>query len=164
MELVERRHGHLGDVVGRLGPDLDGLQVALVVGDQSAPVLEVDLFDRLIRLGDDRRLPGRGLDVHGGDGHAGLGGVVETELLDAVDDDRGAPRAVELVALLDDLGELALVHGLVPEDHRGEVALGRDVTDGQHGVEDEPPHRGHHQLGAGGFLLTLAAGHQQLSG
>src|SRR5690606_36320227 len=67
----------LGDLVGRLGPDLDELLRALVLGDQTALVLLLDLLVSGLPLGDDLPLRLGNHHVGDGDGDAGTGGPVE---------------------------------------------------------------------------------------
>ena len=43
----------VGDLVGRLRPDVDDRLVALVLGDQAALVLRLDLVDPLLVAGED---------------------------------------------------------------------------------------------------------------
>ena len=85
------RRGELGlhgllHLVGGLGPDLDQLLPALVVGDDPAAVLLLDLLGALLVLVQDLRLLRRGRDVLDADRHAGARGVVEAEVLEVVQD------------------------------------------------------------------------------
>src|SRR5665213_2299555 len=150
VEAIEGLHGHLGHVVGGLGPDLDRLQVALVVGDQAAAVLQVDVLDLLLRGGQDARLGARGLDVHGAHGHAGLGRVMEAEALDVVGDLGGALGAVQVVALLDQLAQLTQVHDLVAECDRREVTVSARLAQRQDRVEENTADGGGDQRGPRG--------------
>src|SRR5699024_3035969 len=74
-----------GDLVRRLGPDLDLLLTALVVGDQAALVLLLDLRRLLLVRGEDLRLALWGDDVGDGHGRAGAGGPVVAGLLERVE-------------------------------------------------------------------------------
>src|SRR5699024_10595314 len=74
-----------GDLVGRLGPDLDLLLTTLVVGDQTALVLLLDLGRLLLVAAEDLRLARRGHHVGDRDGRARAGGPVVTGLLEGVE-------------------------------------------------------------------------------
>jgi hypothetical protein len=74
----------LGDLVGRLGPDLDELLTTLVVGDQTSLVLGLNLGGLGLVALKDLDLAWRRDDV--GDGNRGTrsGGPMETGLLQRV--------------------------------------------------------------------------------
>ena len=68
-------------------PDVDRLRVALLVGDQAALVLPLDLRRSApSAVARSSRLRRRDLDVADGDGDAGAGGEAEADVLDPVDD------------------------------------------------------------------------------
>ena len=109
-EGIEAVHHRGRQVVGGLLPDVDDLLVALVVGDQAALELAVDLVDGGVGLDQARGLVGRDDDVVDGDGHAAAGGVLEADALDAVDDVGRLLRAEDAVALVDELAQLGPLH------------------------------------------------------
>ncbi len=84
------------------------------------------------------------------------GRVVEAETLDVVDQLRGGFRAVQVVALLDEVRELAQVEELVAERHRRKVVVGSGITERQDLVEDDPADGRGDDLGAGRILLRRA--------
>ena len=81
---------------------------------------------------------------------------METEALDPVDEQRGRLGTVQVVALLDEVRQLAQVEELVAEGHRRQVVVRTGVAERQHLVEDDPADRGRDDLGAGGILLGRA--------
>ena len=90
VDRVERRrhqevlHG-LRDLVGRVGPDLDLLLAALVVGDDAALVLVLDLGRFALELLEQTGLRRRRRDVGDRDRQSGTGRPLVTELLHAVE-------------------------------------------------------------------------------
>ena len=82
--LVEAVEHLFGDVVGRAAPDVDGLGVALVLGDEAAPELAVDLRHLGVGGREQLDLLDRHADVVDADRDAGHRRVVEAEALDAV--------------------------------------------------------------------------------
>ena len=105
----------LGDLFGRLAPDLDHLVVALLVGERTALVPAVDL----VRLGlvpvEDRLLVRRDHDVVDRDGDTGPGGPVETGVLETVEDLRDLRHRVALGQVVDDRGLALLGQRVVDE-------------------------------------------------
>src|SRR5580765_1209251 len=99
----------LGDLVGRLGPDLDELLTALVVGDQTPLVLGLDLGGLDLVALEDLQLARRRDDVGDGDRGAGPGGPVEAVLLERVEGRRDLDLAVALGEVVDDRREALLV-------------------------------------------------------
>ena len=121
-------HG-LRHLVGGVGPDLDLLLTTLVVGDDAAVVLALDLGRLALELLEQTGLGRRRGDVGDRDGEPGAGRPLVPEglhLVEAVGDDR---LVVEHDELADDLGDVALAHRPVDE---------REVV-GERGVEQEPP-------------------------
>jgi hypothetical protein len=112
---VQVRLHRVRDLVGRLRPDLDDALVALLVRDQAALVLALDVRDLLLVAGEDLLLRGRHDDVVLRDGHAGLGGVLEAQVLDRVEHTGDRVRAVALDELADELVHLALGERAVDE-------------------------------------------------
>ena len=85
--LLLDEHG-LGHLVGGVGPDLDFLLAPLVVGDDAAVVLLLDLLGFLLVLVEDRGLGDRRPHVGDGDRETGTGGVLEARAPSA---GRGSP-------------------------------------------------------------------------
>jgi hypothetical protein len=75
----------LGDLGGGLGPDLDELLTALVVGDDTAGVLLLDLLGVALVALEDVGLAGRRDDVLDRDRDAGAGRPAEAGLLERVE-------------------------------------------------------------------------------
>ena len=165
---VDRVHGsflvralhvveHLvGDALGDARPHLDDLVGALAVGDGAVEVLLLhgdDLLfgvvhDGVLRLGDDH--------VVEADREAGAGGVMEAELLDAVERLDGDLEAEVQVAVVDELADALLLEQAVDERH----ALGQRV------VEDGAADGGGDELlveldrlGVGDVLVVVGGGH-----
>ena len=132
--LRQRRLHLLGDLVGRLGPDLDELAATLLGGHQTALVLLVDPVGFLLVPLQDLPLARRRDDVLHADRHAGPGGPVETGLLERVQR-RGQRHLREpLGEVVDDRRELTLADLVVDEP----VALRQGL------VEQHPAQRGLH--------------------
>ena len=72
-------------LVGGVGPDLDLLLAPLVVGDDAAVVLLLDLVRLGLELLEERRLARRRADVGDRDRQTGTGRVLEAELLQVVE-------------------------------------------------------------------------------
>ena len=100
-------HG-LRHLVGGVGPDLDLLLASLVVGDDAAVVLLLDLLGVPLVLLEDPGLRRRRADVGDRDRQTGAGRVLEPELLQLVEARRHLGLRVELDELTDDLGDVAL--------------------------------------------------------
>src|SRR5690606_34101407 len=120
------------DLVRRLGPDLDELLTALVVRDQTAVVLLLDLERALLVLLEDLGLRHRGGDVGDRDRDARAGRPAEAGGLQRVERRRDLDLRVALRELVDDRREALLV------DHRVHVR----VVDGQRLVEQRATERG----------------------
>jgi hypothetical protein len=120
------------DLVGRLAPDPNGLLVALVVGNEAAPELALDLRDARVRVLEDLALAGRNGHVLDPNRESCQRGVMEANRLDAVDQRRGGGRSQAAVAVRDQRLERLAVHGPIQEAE----ALGQDR------VEHDPPGRG----------------------
>ena len=67
----------IGHCIGGPVPDLDDLLVALVIGEQTAAILALDLIYFSIGVGEHLLLGRRDLHIRHGHGHAGLGGEVK---------------------------------------------------------------------------------------
>ena len=106
-----------------LAPDLDLLLAPLVVGDDAALVLALDLLGFVLELLEERGLAVGGLDVGDGDGETGPGRELEAEVLELVEA-LGHDRArVRLHEHARDLGEVALLHRAVLEREVGRERL-----------------------------------------
>src|SRR5437588_7191995 len=143
-ELIEALFGGLGDLVGGLGPDVDDLPVALVLGHHAAAVHPLDLFDLLLGPGQDVGLVGRRRQVERGDRDAGPRRVAEPDLLDLVADGGRDVVAVEPEEPGDRRHQRLAVEVVVLELQRGLVDLGRLLVERQRLVEDDAARcRGH---------------------
>ncbi len=140
VQLVQVRLHRVGNRVGRLRPDVDDRLVALVLGDQAAVVLAVNLVDARLVPGQDLLLVRRDDDVVLGDRDAGDRAVPEPKRLDRVErrSKRMGPEAVREhqdvavgVRLRERLvGELELVElACVVADQLGELAIDARVED-----------------------------------
>src|SRR5262249_6136692 len=90
VDRVERRRLHeilhgLRDLVGRVGPDLDLLLTALVVGDDAALVLALDLGGLALELLEQTGLRRRRRDVRDRDRESGARRPLVAEALHAVE-------------------------------------------------------------------------------
>ena len=112
---IERAHHGLDDIPGRVGPDLHRRLVTLLLGDEAALELAVDVGDLLLGRRDHGGLLRRDRDVVDRDGNAGHCGGREADGLDLVDDVRGDLAAVAVEERGDDLADLATVEDLVDE-------------------------------------------------
>ena len=90
------------DLVRRLGPDLDELLATLVVGDQAALVLLLDLLRLALVLVEDLLLARRGDHVADRDRDAGPGRPAEARLLERVERGRHLHLGVALGEVVDD--------------------------------------------------------------
>ena len=106
-----RLHG-LGDLVGRVGPQLTLELAALVVGQEPAIEVLLDLVGLTLEPLEELRLLRRRLDVGDRDRQPGAGRELEAEVLEVVEalGDLRLRVAVDHVA--DDLGERALLQAL----------------------------------------------------
>ena len=109
---VDHRVGHL---LGRVLPDPDDLLVALLLGDEAALELAVDLGHAGVGGGEQLGLVGGRRDVADRDGHAAAGGELEADVLDAVHEVGGRLGAELPVALVDEGLELGPAHDVVVE-------------------------------------------------
>ena len=116
VQLVEVVLHRVGDLVRRIRPDVDDRLAALVLGDQTAVVLAVDVLDLLLVLGKDLLLVRRDDDVVLRDRHAGLRRVAEPERLDRVEHRRERVRPVPVAKREHEAVGVRLRQGLVRED------------------------------------------------
>ena len=116
-------------------PDVDHLVVALLVGDDALLVLPLDLADLVQGLLDLLLLLGGHDHVVDADRDAGAGGLLESDLLELVEGRDRALMAHGLVAVEDEVAQLALAHHEVGEAQLGRPDLGED--DAAHGGLDD---------------------------
>ena len=110
---------------GRVLPDTDHLLVALVLGDEAALELAIDLGDALVRSDEPGGLVLRDLDVEETDRHAAAGRELEADALDAVDQVRRLLGTEVAVAPIDQLLEVAALHHAVVEPQ----LVGQDLVE-----------------------------------
>ena len=110
VERVHVLHHGVCYVICRLRPELDDLLVALVLGNQTAAELTLDLVDLRLRIRDDFLFLRRDDDIGYGDRHACDAGVVVAEIFHMVDDLGRLGRTEVIVAVGDELAEFLLVH------------------------------------------------------
>ena len=151
--LLEGLHHHRGELLVRLGPDLDDAVVALLLGDMAGYILLLDGLDLLVRGLDHLGLLLRHDDVVHADGRAEEGRVAEARVLDGVEHLHRDEGARVLIDPLDEVAEVLVGEGVV------------DVGDlGRHGlVEEEAAGRRVHDAVRGyGDLLAAARPHGAL--
>ena len=102
-----------GNLLRRLGPDVDDLVVPLAVGDEPLHVLLLDPEHVLVGLGDDLLLVLRDDHVVDRDRNAGLGRKLKSDILQAVGQEDGGLIPAGAVAVVDEVRQLLLVHDLV---------------------------------------------------
>src|SRR6185437_6433135 len=165
---VDRVHGsflvrrldvveHLvGDAVGDTRPQLRDLVLALLVGDGAFQVLLLQRDDLLFSVGHNGVLRLRDDHVVEADRQAGAGGVLEAELLDAVERANGDLEAEVQVAVVDELADALLLEQTV--DERNPLR--------QRVIEDGAADRGGdvllvevHGLGVRDVLVVVGRGH-----
>ncbi len=105
----------VGDLVGRLVPEVGHLEVTLFFGDQAVLVLLLDFGDPAVVGLEDLALARRHDHVVLGDRHPSLGGVVEAQVLEGVKDFGDGRRAERLDQVVDELDGVALAQRLVDE-------------------------------------------------
>ena len=134
VDRVELVLAHLGlhrvtDACGGLAPDLDLLLAPLVVGDDAAVVLALDLVGLRLEVLEETGLGRRRPHVGDGDGETGTGRELEAEVLELVEALGHDRTRVALHQLAGELGEVALLDRVVVEREVGRERL----------VEEEPP-------------------------
>src|SRR5665647_88293 len=143
----------LGDLVGRLRPDLDELLTTLVVGDQPTLVLGLNLGGLGLVALKDLDLARRRDDVGDGDRRTRTGGPRGAGLLQRVQRGRNLSLGVALGQVVDDQRQALLVDLFVDEG----------VVQGQRLVEERPAQGGlDGELGDDAVLVglnTLGQGH-----
>ena len=113
VELVQRVHDLLGDVVGGLLPDADDRGIALVFRHAAAAEGALDVVHFVLRVMEDGGLLRRHDDVGHGNGQRAARGVLEAQRLDVVEHLRGDGDAVGAVAVVDDAAKLLFAHDLI---------------------------------------------------
>ena len=136
IEAVERALHRVAHLVGGLRPDVDDRLAALLLGDQAALVLLLDLLDLRLVLVDDLLLVGRDDDVVLRDRDPGLRRVAEAERLDLVEHAADGRRAVLLGEVADEVVHLTLRERAVDE-LVGDLAVAESLTQGALDVEVE---------------------------
>ena len=179
--LAQRLHHLVRDDLGDPLPELDDLLVALVLGDEAALELLVDLGDVLVRLEHLRGLGDRHDDVPEADRHAAAGGELEADGLDAVHQVGGLHRPEVPVAAVHEALEVGALHGAVdeahglredpveqdPADRRADVGVDQADRVGIPGPDDDVDRLVEEQLGAGvvdGRGVALLAHAEDLAG
>ena len=140
----------LGDLIGGSLPDVDGLGVALVLGDQAAVEQLADLRDLLVGVGDQLVLLGRDDSVTDSDGDSGQRRVLVALCLDGVQHLCTLAAAVAGHAAGDDVGQGLLGHAeadlvLQPVLRVGAVDIAQILRHGV--VEDDAADGGVYQTG-----------------
>src|SRR6185369_12925 len=125
--VLQPLHHLLADLLARVRPDVDDLVVALTLRDDAVGELLLDLLDLLVRVGQDRDLLLRDVEVGDGERDAGAGRRLEAELLQAVEQLDGRVLSGPLVDVLDQARDALLVERHVEED----VAVGERVVQDQ---------------------------------
>jgi hypothetical protein len=115
VHLLDVADHRVGDLVGRLVPEVGHLDVALLVGDQPLLVLLLRVDDALLVGLEDLLLLRRDHHVVLGHGDAGLGRVVEAEVLEGVEHLSDGGSAERLDQVVDELDGVALFERLVDE-------------------------------------------------
>ena len=132
------------DAVCGLPPDGHRLVVPLLVGDEPQVVLLIDLGDVSIGLSQELLLLSGDFEVVHGDGDAGLGGVLEAQILHVIDHIGGVDAVQPMATLGHELLHRLLVHEVVAEAEFFREDLVEDDTAG--GSFDQlavsPWHRG----------------------
>ncbi len=124
--LVEVLEHRARDVLGRGAPDIDRLVVALLLGDEAAAELTLDVGHALIGLGEQVLLGRRNLHVDHADRDPRHRGVVEADRLDPVDERRRRFRPEVAIAARNELLQRAAVHHHV---HEAQLTRERRVED-----------------------------------
>ncbi len=137
-------------LLGGMPPDGHRLIVALLLGDQAHLVLLLYLSDASIGLFQQAGLGFGHLQVVDGDSHAGLGGIVEANVLNGIDHLCGALHTQLVIAFRHQILEVLLVQNVITESQ----------LLGQHLVEDDPAHRCVDELAAGPWVAHLDLGLQ----
>ena len=161
LHVVLQLGGHL---LGGLLPLMDNQAIALVIGDEAALVLAVDLCDLLLGLLHQGLLLVRNQHVGDGNGQRALGRILIAHRLDGVQHLGGLVKVMHADAAVNDLAELLLAAG----EHDLEieqmlvVTLDKAQVLRDTGVEDQAADGRIHDAGNG--LATDGCGHADLDG
>ena len=143
-------HHKLGDQIVGSRPDIDNLVVLLALGDQTLAVLHFDLLHFGFGAFDKRGFFRRNFEIVHADGSTGARRVLIAGVHQLIGEDHRSFQAHGAIALVDNLRNRPLDHGLV--DHIVGNALGHDIP------EQRPPHGGVENDGAL-FALTIIGDH-----
>ena len=105
----------IGDGVGRLGPDVDHLLIALAVSDDAVTILFGNLVDLFVCILDDRRFLLGDDHVDDSDRSPRTGRFAEAERLELVEHFHGLRLAGDLIAAPDDVADLLLADVVIDE-------------------------------------------------
>ena len=117
---VQRLEHHRTDLIGTVGPDIDHLVVAFLVGDDALLVLLLDLTDLVKRLLDLLLLLSRNDHVVDTDRNTRTGRLLESDFFQLVEGSDCALVADSLIAVENEVTQLALANHDI-----GEAQLGR---------------------------------------
>ena len=134
---LEAFHEGLGELVVGVGPDVDDVVVAFVVGDKTHGVLSQDLIDLLVGASNHLLLFGRDEDVAEVEGEAAAESLAVAHVLDVVEEVGGGGVATGGEEVADDVAE-----GLLAQDHIDEAIFGGDDL-----VEDDATDGGAEAVG-----------------
>ena len=139
-------------------PDFDDLVVAFAVGDGAVQILLLHSDGLLFGVTDQTRFARRNDHVVDSDRQAGHGGVVETELLDAVQHPHRGFQTEAQVAVVHQVAHALLLEQAVDVGHLCRAALQVVVHDGAaHGGRDELPLKAG-RLGMDHVLIVIRDG------
>ena len=105
------------DLLGCMGPEVNNLVVAFSLGNHTNLVLFLYLHDLFLGRRKDLLLAVRFPQIVLGEGDTGNGSALEAELLEIIEQGQGRFTTEQLVAIMDNLVQVALVHVQVIEVH-----------------------------------------------
>ena len=126
VEFIKALHHFARNIAGRFIPNVDRFAIAFIVSNQTALEEAVHFFDLLIGFGENGFFRRRHFDVGDGNRHTGFSCIVEAERLHAVKKIRGLRHAEMTEAIINQTGELFLVHEYT--EHRLSVFIFAIVT------------------------------------
>ena len=126
---ADQLHHLFGDGVVGVGPDVDDLVVALLLGQKAGIVLLLDFAHLLFRFVDQFVFGFGNANIVGGDGDARHRRIFETEVFQIVQKLRGDLQAAVFVDVVDQGADIFLFEHLVPH------MLGYEI--GQNRLEDQ---------------------------
>src|ERR1019366_6108022 len=146
------------DFFGNRRPDFDNLVVAVAVGDGAVQILLLHSDRLLFGVAYQTRLARRNDHVVDSDREARHGGVVEAELLDAIEHPHRGFQTKAQVAVVHQVAHALLLHQAVDIGHLSGAALKVVVHDGAaHRGRDELPLEGG-RLGVDHVLIVIRGG------